>query len=90
MASVTAAAVASICAMRPISSGRNARVYAVPIARLRVAVAPAAAGLTANTSRCGDKPPSVPPDMMIATRSPTSLTAQPSGCASACCSAETA
>lgn len=31
-----------------------------------------------NTSRCGDSPPSVPPDMTIATRASTSFGAQPS------------
>ena len=67
IAAVTASAVASICAMRPDFLGQE-----VPSdggrdgGTSRSGFASVGAGLAANTSRCGDKPPSVPPDITMA------------------------
>ena len=71
MAAATASAVAAICGARPISSGLKARVRPMPMAS-RGPAAAAVAGSRQNTSRCGDSPPSVPPDMTMATRASTS------------------
>ena len=67
VAAATALAVSSICAARPISSGLKSRVSPMPIAS-RGAEAVAGTSSRQNTSRCGDNPPSVPPDMTMATR----------------------
>ena len=67
MAAVTASDVAAICGARPISSGAKARVRPTPMAS-RGPAAGAVAGSRQNTRRCGDSPPSVPPDMTMATR----------------------
>ena len=65
----TVSAVAATWAARPISSGANRRVRPMPIAsRLPPPAGGAGASSRVNTSRCGDSPPSVPPDMTIATR----------------------
>jgi hypothetical protein len=77
MAARTAAATAIACGARPINSGRSFSVRAVPIAsalRPGLGAPPARA---AKTRKCGDSPPSVPPDMTIATRSGTASAATP-------------
>jgi hypothetical protein len=74
MASCTASAVLSICALRPISSGKKSRVCATPITRRRCVLVGkvAATQQRENTVKCGDSTPSVPPDITSATRWPTS------------------
>ncbi len=67
IAAATALAVSSICGWRPISSGWKARVRPTPMAS-RGAAPAAGTSSRQNTSRCGDNPPSVPPDITTATR----------------------
>src|SRR5215468_4328002 len=67
MAAETPSAVASICTLRPISSAAKARVSPMPMAR-RLPAAAVSAVSRQNTSRWGESPPSVPPDMTMATR----------------------
>ena len=55
--------------MRPISSGAKSRVKAAPMAS--APVAGASVWLTDTMTKCGESPPSVPPDMTIATRAAT-------------------
>ena len=76
IASRTATAVAWTWAIVPISSGRRSRVKAAPMARAGVAAD--TASLIEKTRKCGDSPPSVPPDMIIETRFPASCGLQPS------------
>ncbi len=74
----TAVIVSSICTLRPISSGRKLRVWAIPM--LRRLLSPALAwargasstSLREKTVRCGESTPSVPPDMTKAILSSTS------------------
>ena len=67
--------VSSICASRPISSGRKSRVCAMPtLSRFSLDFSPtlSVARLRVKTVMCGDSTPSVPPDMTNAMRASTS------------------
>ena len=77
MAARTAAAVASTCGVRPNSSGAKSAVKAVPMASAPAGFG-AAASPTASTRKCGESPPSVPPDMTMAMRAATDSGASPS------------
>jgi hypothetical protein len=78
IALVTASALASTCAARPISSGAKSRVDAVPMtSRLPPWVAAAALRRRLKTVKCGDSTPSVPPDITSATRRSTAAALQP-------------
>jgi hypothetical protein len=88
-ARVTAAAVSSIWGARPISSGAKSRVRPMPMAS-RGPDDGAAAASRQNTRRCGDSPPSVPPDITIATRFSISESARPSFTANSIFSARVA
>jgi len=68
IAARTEAAVASICAARPMSSGLKGGVIATPIARfLRSGTGGVVSGRVSKTIQWGDRPPSVPPDITNAT-----------------------
>ena len=69
MAARTAAAVASICAPRPISCGRKSRVWAMPsTSRLPGRAWAASTCRRVKTVKWGESTPSVPPDITRATR----------------------
>lgn len=90
MAAATAPAVAAICGARPISSGAKDRVNPTPIASRGAVAEDDDTVSRQNTNRCGDNPPSVPPDMTIATRSSISFGVQCSLSASSSFSAKVA